>query len=69
MVSRTRSRHRSWPLETRTYTAIHDVEWLQKRHDWPGLQGVVMVESQREIDGRLTKETRFYITWPTRSDR
>jgi hypothetical protein len=50
-------------------TAIHDVEWLQKRHDWPGLQGVVMVESQREIDGRLTKETRFYITWPTRSDR
>ena len=49
-------------IETRTYTAIHDVKWLQKRHDWPGLQGVVMVESQREIDGRITKETRFYIT-------
>jgi predicted transposase YbfD/YdcC len=49
-------------IETRTYTAIHDVEWLQKRHGWPGLQGVVMVESQREIDGRITKETRFYIT-------
>ena len=46
----------------RTYTAIHEVEWLQKRHHWPGLQGVVMVESQREIDGRITKETRFYIT-------
>jgi hypothetical protein len=43
-------------------TAIHDVEWLQQRHDWPGLQGVVMVESQRESDGRITKETRFYIT-------
>lgn len=37
--------------------AIHDVKWLQKRHDWPGLQGAVMVESQREIDGRITKET------------
>ena len=49
-------------IETRTYTAIHDVEWLQERHDWPGLQGVVMVESQRESDGRITKETRFYIT-------
>jgi hypothetical protein len=34
-------------IETRTYAAIHEVEWLQKRHDWPGLQGVVMVESQR----------------------
>jgi predicted transposase YbfD/YdcC len=49
-------------IETRTYTAIHDVEWLRERHDWPGLQGVVMVESQRESDGRITKETRFYIT-------
>ena len=36
-------------IETRTYTAIHDVAWLQERHDWPGLKGVVMVESTREI--------------------
>jgi len=49
-------------IETRTYTAIHDVSWLQERHNWPGLQGVVMVESQREIDGKITQETRFYIT-------
>ena len=35
-------------IETRTYTVIHDVAWLQERHDWPGLKGVVMVESQRE---------------------
>jgi len=49
-------------IETRTYTAIHDVEWLQKRHGWPGLKGAVMVESQREIDGKIARETRFYIT-------
>jgi predicted transposase YbfD/YdcC len=49
-------------IETRTYTAIHDVEWLEERHNWPGLAGVVMVESQREIDGKVTQETRFYIT-------
>jgi predicted transposase YbfD/YdcC len=49
-------------IETRTYTAIHNVDWLQERHDWPGLRGVVMVESQREIDGRIAQETRFYIT-------
>jgi predicted transposase YbfD/YdcC len=55
-------------IETRTYTVIHDVAWLQQRHQWPGLQGVVMVESRREIPGarpgaeNIERETRFYIT-------
>ena len=55
-------------IETRTYTAIHDVAWLQERHQWPGLQGVVMVESERVIPGasretdKIERETRFYIT-------
>src|SRR2546421_24694 len=49
-------------IETRTYTAIHDVTWLQERHQWPGLQGVVMVESTREIGEKIEQETRFYIT-------
>jgi predicted transposase YbfD/YdcC len=55
-------------IETRTYTVIHDVAWLQERHQWPGLKGVVMVESQREIPGpgteanAIERETRFYIT-------
>ena len=49
-------------IETRTTTVIHDVAWLQERHDWPGLNGIVMVESQREIHGKIERETRFYIT-------
>ncbi len=49
-------------IETRSYTAIHDVGWLQERHQWPGLQGVVMVESTREIADKIERETRFYIT-------
>jgi len=49
-------------IETRTYTAIHDIGWLQERHDWPGLQAVLMVESRREIDGKIEQETRFYLT-------
>ncbi|MGB6175538.1 MAG: ISAs1 family transposase [Methylocella sp.] len=36
--------------------------WLQQRHDWPGLKGVVMVESKREIGGKIEREMRFYIT-------
>jgi predicted transposase YbfD/YdcC len=49
-------------IETRTYTVIHDIAWLQKRHDWPGLKSVVIVESMREIGDRIERETRFYIT-------
>jgi predicted transposase YbfD/YdcC len=49
-------------IETRTYTAIHDVAWLQERHNWPGLRGVVMVESTREFADKIERETRFYIT-------
>ena len=49
-------------IETRTYTVIHDVAWLQERHAWPGLKGVVMVESTREIAEKIEQETRFYIT-------
>jgi predicted transposase YbfD/YdcC len=49
-------------VETRNYTMIHDIAWLQERHDWPGLQGVVIVDSQRMIDGKTQRETRFYIT-------
>ena len=49
-------------IETRTTTVIHDVAWLQKRHNWPGLKGVVIVESIRETDGKTEQETRFYIT-------
>jgi predicted transposase YbfD/YdcC len=49
-------------IETRRYTVIHDVGWLQERHKWPGSKGVATVESQREIDGKITYETRFYIT-------
>jgi predicted transposase YbfD/YdcC len=55
-------------IETRTYTVIHEVAWLNERHDWPGLQAVVMVESARGIPGSSPgtatseRETRFYIT-------
>lgn len=52
-------------IETREVTVLHDAAWLGARHDWPGLNAVVMVESRREIGGRDGKtecETRFYIT-------
>ncbi len=61
------SRHRTVDgdhgrIETRDITVIHDIEWLQKDHRWPGLNSVVMVESTRETGNKIEHETRFYIT-------
>jgi len=52
-------------IETRKYTVIHTVDWLQARHNWPGLKGVIMVESQRETAQKIERETRFSITSTT----
>lgn len=49
-------------IETRTTTVIHDVHWLQKHHNWPGLQSLVMVQSVRELPNKIEQETRFYIS-------
>jgi predicted transposase YbfD/YdcC len=49
-------------IETREITVIHDVGWLQERHDWPGLKSVVVVESTREVAGKIEREMRLYIT-------
>lgn len=49
-------------IETRNTTVIHDVAWLQKRHNWPGLNAVVVVDSIRETGDKVERETRFYIT-------
>jgi predicted transposase YbfD/YdcC len=49
-------------IETRTTTVIHDVRWLQERHDWPGLNGIIIVESGREVSGKIERETRYYVT-------
>jgi predicted transposase YbfD/YdcC len=49
-------------IETRTITVIHDLDWLRKRHAWPGLNAIAIVESIRETNGVIEKDTRFYIT-------
>ena len=49
-------------IETRAVTVIHDIGWLQERHQWPGLASLVIVQSTREIGDKVERETRFYIT-------
>jgi len=47
-------------IETRTTTVIHDVDWLDE-HKWPGLKRIIIIDSEREIDGKTETETRLYI--------
>ena len=49
-------------IETRTTAVIHDIEWLRKRHDWPGLNAIAIVESTRVSGGKIERETRYYVT-------
>lgn len=57
-------------IVTRRTTVFHDIDWLQDRHNWPGLKAVVMVQSERDIDTNVEAETRFYITSSTdRADK
>lgn len=49
--------------EVRKITVCSDTEWLQKRHDWPGLKSIIMIEySSRTKSGKTRKETRYYIS-------
>ena len=39
-----------------------DIDWLQDKANWPGLQSLGMVESTREIKGECSHDKRYYIS-------
>lgn len=53
-------------IETRSYKICDNIDWLRKRHPaWEGLKSIGMVNSRVETkgsDGRVSSETRFYIS-------
>ena len=48
-------------IETRVASVAHDIGWLQASHDWPGLAAIGKVVATREVRGRRTTETRYYV--------
>ena len=48
-------------IETRAAAISTDIGWLQERHSWPGLKAIGKVTAIREIDGRQTARTRYYL--------
>lgn len=50
-------------IETRQYWVCDQIDWLSDRHPhWPGLRTVGMVKSKREIQGKISECTRFFIS-------
>lgn len=49
-------------IETRRYYIVSDIDWLEGKVDWKELKSIGMVESEREIGDKITKETRYYIS-------
>jgi predicted transposase YbfD/YdcC len=50
-------------IETRKCSVLSDVELLRERHpNWKTINAVVRIESKREIRGKISEETRYYIS-------
>lgn len=48
--------------EVRRVWASSDLDWLLQKRDWAGLQSVVMVESERDLGGEVTRQRRYFIS-------
>ncbi len=50
-------------IEQRNVWLTADVQWLTKRHPkWKSIKGIVIVDSTREVQGKVSREQRLYIT-------
>ena len=49
-------------MEARTYFQSDCLDWFADRGKWEGLRSVGMVESIRELDGKVTTERRYYLS-------
>lgn len=50
-------------IEQRNIWLTSDVQWLIERHPrWNSIKGIVIVDSTREVQGKVSREQRLYIT-------
>ena len=48
-------------IETRRYWTMGNTEYLIGAQKWSGLKSIGMVESQREMNGKVSIQQRYYI--------
>ncbi len=50
-------------IEQRNVWLTSDVKWLIERHPrWKSIKGIAIVDSTREVQGKVSHEQRLYIT-------
>ena len=49
-------------IETSTARVSGDIGWLHERHDWAGLQSIIVVTCKRETAHKITEETRYFVS-------
>jgi predicted transposase YbfD/YdcC len=49
-------------IEVRRIWCTEDIDWLEGKDAWKGLKGYVAVESERIVDDKTSKETRFFLS-------
>jgi len=49
-------------IETRKIWVTDNIDWLEQKENWSGLKSLVLVDATREIQGKKTKERRYYIS-------
>ncbi len=49
-------------VEVRRYVTVSDLDWLEERAKWKNLNLIGMVQSERHIGDKITRETRYYIS-------
>lgn len=47
-------------VEVRRYGTIASLDWLEGKDKWVGLNLIGKVESERHLDGEVSRETRYY---------
>jgi predicted transposase YbfD/YdcC len=57
-----KSNHGHGRVETRIYTLISAREQEEFRSRWPGLQGLGRVDSMRDVNNKIEREVRYYVT-------
>jgi predicted transposase YbfD/YdcC len=49
-------------IEIRSFTTTAEIDWFEDKSKWAKLSSVGMVESERHIGDKITRETRYYIS-------
>jgi predicted transposase YbfD/YdcC len=49
-------------IETRRYFTTDDINWLPGKHQWAGIQTICMAVRQRDVNGRISTESSYFIS-------